>query len=114
MLRQAPEMLFINRFNLARLPAPDAVVLVESSPAKRMAALRASGKELDPRHNEAYLERLQEGYRRAVATLEKRGRVTVFTDDGADPTALAERIAAGWPEAETAWATRPNDFLSST
>jgi thymidylate kinase len=78
-------------FDLARPPVPDVLILLDEEPARAMERRRASGDELEPWENEAFLGALREGYRAAADLLRKnRADVLVF-----DPAAEGvEAIAA--------------------
>jgi len=86
-IRKAPEVWLINVFELARPPVPDLLVQVTMPVPHAMARLRSRGEELRPYQNEAFLEKLQEGYRQVGNVLKKRRKVEVIECD-------ASRISA--------------------
>jgi 1-acyl-sn-glycerol-3-phosphate acyltransferase len=80
-IRKAPEVWLVNIFDLARPPVPDVVVQVSLPVSKVMAGLRSRGEELQPHENEAFLEKLQQGYRQVGSVLKKRRKVEVVEYD---------------------------------
>jgi thymidylate kinase len=61
-----------NVFDLVQPPAPDIVVLITRDPASVMERIRSQGRVLESWENEAFLSRLQEGYRQVASVLRKR------------------------------------------
>ena len=94
LIRKAPEVWLLNVFDLARLLAPDVVVLLNLSPAQAMQRLRSRGRELQPFENEEFLGRLQEAYRKVAGVLRKRRRTEVLDFDLAAtaPDEIAEQV----------------------
>ena len=88
-IRKAPEVWLVNLFDLAHPPVPDVVVLVTLPAARYLERVRMRGIEQQPHHNEAFIERLQEGYRQVARVLSKRRRVDVL--EVAWPTGDVER-----------------------
>jgi 1-acyl-sn-glycerol-3-phosphate acyltransferase len=82
-VRTAPEVWLLNVFDLAQPPAPDVLVLIVRDPASAMERIRSRGRALESWENEAFLGRLQEGYRQVAAVLRKR-RVEVVELDALD------------------------------
>ena len=71
-IRKAPEVWLLNVFDLARPPAPDVLVLTKRDPGSVMARIRSQGRVVESWENEAFLGRLQEGYRQVAAVLRRR------------------------------------------
>jgi 1-acyl-sn-glycerol-3-phosphate acyltransferase len=71
-VRKAPEVWLFNVFDLVQPPAPDIVVLITRDPASVMERIRSQGRVLESWENEAFLSRLQEGYRQVASVLRKR------------------------------------------
>jgi hypothetical protein len=82
-IRKAPEVWLLSVFDLAQPPAPDVLVLTTRDPASLMERIRSQGRVLESWENEAFLGRLQEGYRQIAAALRKR-RIEVVTLDALD------------------------------
>jgi 1-acyl-sn-glycerol-3-phosphate acyltransferase len=82
-IRKAPEVWLLNVFDLARPPAPDVLVLTNRNPGSVMERVRSRGLVLESWENEAFLGRLQEGYRQVAAVLRKR-RIEVVELDASD------------------------------
>ena len=61
-----------------------------------MARLRTRGEELRPYENEAFMEKLQEGYRQVVNVLKKRRKVEVIECDASELSAaeVADEVEA--------------------
>jgi deoxyadenosine/deoxycytidine kinase len=74
----------VNSFDLAHPPAPDVLVNLQLSASRLMERLRLRGAELERHENEAYLDRLQEGYRQVGSVLAKRHKVDVINVDVMD------------------------------
>ena len=94
--RLSPAVWFINVFDLARLPAPDAVVFVESDPAEVMRRLRSTGRELREHETEADLALLQQAYRRTVEALGHRSKLDIFETRDDDPEAAIRTVLENW------------------
>jgi hypothetical protein len=94
-VRKAPEVWLLNVVDLAHPPAPDLVVWIRRDPAAAMERIRGKGRALESWENEAFLGRLQEGYRQVASVLRKR-RIEVIELDAADldPARAAEEIEA--------------------
>lgn len=71
-IRKAPEVWLLNVFDLAQPPAPDVLVLTTRDPGSAMERFRSEGRVLESWENEAFLGRLQEGYRQVASVLRKR------------------------------------------
>jgi hypothetical protein len=104
-VRKAPEVWLLNTFDLARLRAPDVLVLLRVDPADAMRWRRSRGESLEPYENEPFLAKLQEAYVQ-VAEMLRRGGVEVVSIEGADiepVTAgeIVERACARFRETET-------------
>ena len=82
-IRKAPEVWLLNVFDLAQPPAPDVLVLTTRDPGSAMERLRSRGRALEPWENEAFLGRLQEGYRQVASVFRKR-RIEVVELDALD------------------------------
>jgi hypothetical protein len=82
-IRKAPEVWLLNVFDLARPPAPDLLVLTTRDPGSAMERIRSKGRVLGSWENEAFLGRLQDGYRQVAAVLRKR-RIEVVELDALD------------------------------
>jgi len=82
-IRKAPEVWLLNVFDLAHPPAPDVLVVTTRDPASAMERIRSLGRVREPWENEAFLGRLQEGYRQVAAVLRKR-RIEVVELDALD------------------------------
>jgi 1-acyl-sn-glycerol-3-phosphate acyltransferase len=94
-VRKAPEVWLLNVVDLAHPPAPDLVVWIRRDPAAAMERIRGKGRALESWENEAFLGRLQEGYRQVASVLRKR-RIEVIELDAVDldPARAAEEIEA--------------------
>jgi hypothetical protein len=79
-IRKAPEVWLLNVFDLAQPPAPDVLVLITRDPGSAMERLRSKGRALESWENEAFLGRLQDGYRQVAAVLRKRRTEVVELD----------------------------------
>jgi 1-acyl-sn-glycerol-3-phosphate acyltransferase len=79
-IRKAPEVWLLNVFDLAHPPAPDVLVLITRDPGSAMERLRSKGRALESWENEAFLGRLQDGYRQVAAALRKRRTEVVELD----------------------------------
>jgi 1-acyl-sn-glycerol-3-phosphate acyltransferase len=95
-MRKAPEVWLVNIFDLARPPVPDVLVLVTMPIPRVMAELRTRGEELETHENEAFLEKLQDGYRQVGHVLKKRRKVEVLECDASMMSAeeIAEEVEA--------------------
>jgi 1-acyl-sn-glycerol-3-phosphate acyltransferase len=95
-MRKAPEVWLVNVFDLARPPVPDLLVQVRTPTPSVMAGLRSRGEELGPHDNEAFLEKLQEGYRQVGNVLKKRRKIEVLECDAAAMSAedIADEVEA--------------------
>jgi hypothetical protein len=67
-----PKSGLLNVFDLARPPAPDLLVLTTRDRGVHDGAAPLEGRALEAWENEAFLGRLQEGYRQVAAVLRKR------------------------------------------
>lgn len=83
-IRKAPEVWLINELELARPPVPGVVVQINRPVPDLMRALRSRGDELGPRETEAFLERLQAGYRQVGQVLRKRHQVDLLEYDSSE------------------------------
>jgi 1-acyl-sn-glycerol-3-phosphate acyltransferase len=83
-IRKAPEVWLVNTLDLAHPPVPDVLVNLQLSASRLMERLRLRGAELESHENEAYLDRLQEGYRQIGSVLAKRHKVDVIEVDVMD------------------------------
>jgi 1-acyl-sn-glycerol-3-phosphate acyltransferase len=83
-IRTATEVWLINSFDLARPPVPDVLVNLRMPASRLMERLRLRGAELERHENEAYLDRLQEGYRKVASLLTRRHKVDVAEFDVLD------------------------------
>jgi 1-acyl-sn-glycerol-3-phosphate acyltransferase len=77
-IRKAPEVWLINTLDLAHPPLPDVLVNLRLPASRLMERLRLRGAELERHENEAYLERLQEGYRQVGTLLARKQKVDVL------------------------------------
>jgi len=94
-VRKAPEVWLLNVFDLAHPPAPDVLVLITRDPAKAAEQARARGREPGFWENEAFLGKLQEGYRQVAAVLRKRRiEVVELEARGLDAARAASEIEA--------------------
>jgi len=82
-IRKAPEVWLLNVFDLAQPPAPDVLVLTTRDAGSAMERIRSRGRVLLSWENEAFLLRLQEGYRQVASVLRKR-RIEVVELDAKD------------------------------
>jgi hypothetical protein len=82
-IRKAPEVWLLNVFDLAQPPTPDVFVLTTRDPGSAMERIRSQGRALESWENEAFLARLQDGYRQVAAVLRKR-RIDVVELDALD------------------------------
>jgi 1-acyl-sn-glycerol-3-phosphate acyltransferase len=82
-VRKAPEVWLLSVFDLAHPPAPDVLVLTTRDPSSTMERIRSQGRVLEPWENEAFLGRLQDGYRQVASVLRKR-RIEVVELDALD------------------------------
>jgi len=82
-VRKAPEVWLLNIFDLAQPPAPDVLVLITRDAGTAMERIRSRGRALESWENEAFLSRLQEGYRQVASVLRKR-RIEVVELDALD------------------------------
>jgi 1-acyl-sn-glycerol-3-phosphate acyltransferase len=82
-VRKAPEVWLFNVFDLVQPPAPDVLVLITTDPAAALERIRSQGRALESWENEAFLSRLQEGYRQVASVLRKR-RIEVVELAAAD------------------------------
>jgi len=82
-IRKAPEVWLLNVFDLAQPPAPDVLVLTTRDAGSAMERIRSRGRELESWENEAFLGRLQEGYRQVASVFRKR-RIEVVELDALD------------------------------
>jgi hypothetical protein len=95
-IRKAPEVWLVNIFELARPPVPDVLVQVTVPIPQAMARLRSRGEELRSYQNEAFMEKLQEGYRQVGNVLRKRRRVELIECDASRLSAeeIADEVEA--------------------
>jgi hypothetical protein len=93
-IRKAPEVWLLNFFDLARPPAPDVLVILETPPADAMATIRSRGKPIERFENEQFLEDLQVAYVAVARDLKRWRHVTVLTTgtEAADITGNIEEI----------------------
>jgi 1-acyl-sn-glycerol-3-phosphate acyltransferase len=82
-VRKAPEVFLLNVFEFAQPPAPDVLVLTTRDAASAMERIRSRGRALESWENEAFLGRLQEGYRQVAGVFRKR-RIEVVELDAYD------------------------------
>jgi 1-acyl-sn-glycerol-3-phosphate acyltransferase len=93
-IRKAPEVWLLNVFDLAHPPAPDVLVLTTRDPASAMDRIQSQRPGLEPWENEAFLHRLQEGYRQVASVLRKRRiEVVELSAMDLDVDGAAEEIA---------------------
>ena len=95
-IRNAPEVWLVNMFDLARPPVPNVLVYLSLPASTLMQQLRSHGEELQSHENEAFMERLQEGYRSVGEVLRKRHKVELFDYDlsTVDPETIVDEIEA--------------------
>jgi 1-acyl-sn-glycerol-3-phosphate acyltransferase len=82
-IRKAPEVWLLNVFDLAQPPVPDVLVLTTRDAGSAMERIRSRGRVRELWENEAFLGRLQEGYRQVASVLRKR-RIEVVELDALD------------------------------
>jgi len=82
-IRKAPEVWLLNILDLAQPPAPDVLVLTTRDAGSAMERIRSRGRALLSWENEAFLEKLQEGYLQVASVLRKR-RIEVVELDALD------------------------------
>jgi 1-acyl-sn-glycerol-3-phosphate acyltransferase len=94
-IRKAPEVWLLNVFEFAQPPAPDVLVLTTRDAGSAMERLRLRGRALESWENEAFLGRLQEGYRQVASVFRKRRiEVVELSASGLDVDRAAEAIEA--------------------
>ena len=95
-IRRAPEVWLVNTFDLAHPPVPDVLAFVSLPPARIMERLRLAGERLEPHHHEAFLSRLQDGYREVGGVLARRSHADLIDFDASvEPLeSLVDRIEA--------------------
>lgn len=95
-VRRAPEVWLLNVFDLARLLAPNVLVLLATRPDSTMGRVRSLGRPLHPFEDEERLERLQEGYREVAGALRRRRNTEVLDVDAEshDVEDVARSVAA--------------------
>lgn len=95
-IRNAPEVWLVNTFDLARPPVPDVLVHLSLPASTLMQRLRSHGDELQAHENEAFLDRLQQGYRHVGEVLRKRRKVELFEYDLSivDPETILDEVEA--------------------
>ncbi len=94
-IRKAPEVWLVNVLDLAQPPAPDVLVLTTRDAGSAMERIRSQGRALESWENEAFLGRLQDGYRQVASVFRKR-RIEVVELDALDLDVdrAAEEISA--------------------
>ncbi|MDH3627765.1 MAG: 1-acyl-sn-glycerol-3-phosphate acyltransferase [Acidobacteriota bacterium] len=98
-IRRTPAVWLVNQFDLARPPVPEVLVFLTTRPAELTARRRSSGEETDPSHDEAFFERLHEGYRRVGHVMGRRRKVVWLEFDetallGDDLTTVVDAVGA--------------------